>query len=218
MSARIALIHATRAAIDPVEDAFSEVWPEARHWSLLDEGLTKALDHAGHLIEEISERFIRLANYAADTDIDGMLFTCTAFGPAIEVCQRKFRFPTLKPNEAMFEAVLDRGDTIGSLASHPVTLTMLQEQLVVLAKERGRNVTIKPLLAEGAWNGLCAGHTDSHDQKVIETAKGLGDCDAILLAQFSMAPLTQAVQSNTQAVVVSSPHAAVRKMRGLIEK
>ena len=98
------------------------------------------------------------------------------------------------------------------------SLSLSKVNLNTDARVRGRNVTIKPLLAEGAWNELCAGHTDSHDQKVIETAKGLGDCDAILLAQFSMAPLTQAVQSNTQAVVVSSPHAAVRKMRGLIEK
>ena len=167
MTARIALIHATRAAIDPVENAFSEIWPEAQHWSLLDEGLTKALDQAGHLTKEISERFIRLAEYAASTDIDGMLFTCTAFGPAIEDCQRKFPFPALKPNEAMFETGIDRGDTIGLLASHPATLTILQGQLSALAKEHARNVTIMPLLAEGAWEELCAGHKDIHDQKFI---------------------------------------------------
>ena len=73
MTARIAVIHATRAAILPVEKAFSEIWPEAEHWSLLDEGLNQYLDRAGELTDDLRKRFVRLATYAADTGIDGLL-------------------------------------------------------------------------------------------------------------------------------------------------
>ncbi len=75
MTARIAVIHAVRAAILPVEKAFSEIWPEAEHWSLLDEGLNQFLDRAREPTDDLRERFARLATYAADTGIDGLLFT-----------------------------------------------------------------------------------------------------------------------------------------------
>jgi len=217
-AARIALFHATRAAIAPVEGAFKEIWPEASHWSLLDEGLTQAVDRAGGYTDEIGERFIQLATYAADSGPDAFLFTCTAFGPAMEECKRRFPFPTFKPNEALLEAGLKAGRRVGLLASHPVTLPMLTDQLQDLAKERGQSLTVVPKLADGAWNDLTAGRKQAHDDKLISAADALLDCDAILLAQFSMAPLLPAIQAKTKAPVLSSPHAAVAHLKGLFAK
>ena len=216
MTARIALIHATRAAIPPVEKAFSEIWPEAEHWSLLDERLNQYLDRAGELTDDLRKRFVRLATYAADAGIDGLLFTCTAFGPAMEECQREFVFPTLKPNEAMFEVAIESGRSIGLLATHPATLPLLEGQLTALATERGCKINIHSQLAAGAWDALTAGNQTSHDQMVIDAARNLDHCEVMLLAQFSMAPLEQAIQSTMTPKIVSSPHAAVRKMRGML--
>lgn len=212
---RIALFHATRAAITPIETAFAEIWPDADHWSLLDEGLTQAVDRAGGYTQEIEDRFIALANYVAETGPDALLFTCTAFGPAMEICQQRFPFPTFKPNEALLEQGLDAGRRIGLLASHPVTLPMLTGQLEALAKERGKELTVVPKLADGAWNDLTAGRKQAHDDKLLAAADALTDCDAILLAQFSMAPLLAAIQAKTTAPVLSSPHAAAAKLKDL---
>ena len=216
MTARIALIHATRAAIPPIELAFYEIWPEAEYWNLLDEGLNQILEGAGELTEEIHERFVRLATYAADTRIDGVLFTCTAFGAAMEECQKRFVFPTLKPNEAMFEIGIESGPHIGLLATHPVTLSMLEAQLELLAQNRGLDITIETQLAPGDWEALTNGNQKTHDNSVIDTAHLLGACDVILLAQFSMAHLAQTIPCALISKVVSSPGAAVRKLRKLL--
>ena len=216
MKSRIALINTTRAAISPVELAFSKIWPEAAYWNLLDEGLNQLLERAGELDEEIQKRFVRLATYAADTGIEGLLFTCSAFGPAMEECKKQFLFPTLTPNEAMFEVGIENGSSIGLLASHPVTLPMLATQLDLLSKERGRDITIQTQLAVGAWEALRAGDQKSHDKIVINSAHKLNHCDVILLAQFSMAPLTEDIQSVLKAKIISSPHAAVRKIRRML--
>jgi len=140
---RIAMIHATRASVSPVELAFHEIWPEANHRSLMDEGLAQAIDQVGELTAAISKRFVRLAEYAADTDVDAILFTFTAFGPVMEEGQRNFSIPVIKPNDPLLETALAVGMEIGLLASHPIALPMIEQQLKDLTYERGRTIDVR---------------------------------------------------------------------------
>ncbi|MDP7390338.1 MAG: hypothetical protein QGH07_00555 [Alphaproteobacteria bacterium] len=51
---RIALIHATVVSMDPTEQAFSELWPEADTFHLLDSSLSTDRAAAGELTDELS--------------------------------------------------------------------------------------------------------------------------------------------------------------------
>jgi hypothetical protein len=104
---RVALIHATALAVEPIQAAFHRLWPQARRMNLLDDSLSA--DHAragGELTPAMARRFVDLARHAQRTGCDGILFTCSAFGPAIEAAGAATGLPTLKPNEAMFEQAL----------------------------------------------------------------------------------------------------------------
>ena len=57
---RIALIHATRVAIEPIETAASELWPEAELITILEEGLSVDRAKSAELSVEISERIVLL--------------------------------------------------------------------------------------------------------------------------------------------------------------
>jgi len=61
---RIALIHATRVAIDPVETAAQKLWPEAELVSILEEALS--MDSAAGTVpaDELHDRIVDLARYA----------------------------------------------------------------------------------------------------------------------------------------------------------
>ena len=50
---RIALIHAVRVAMQPVEDAFRRHWPEAERVNLLDDALPGDRDRAGVLTPQV---------------------------------------------------------------------------------------------------------------------------------------------------------------------
>ena len=108
---RIALIHALKHSIAPIEAAFAQSWPQARLMNLLDDSLSADLARGGRGLDAaMHERFQRLAQYAVDTGAEGILFTCSAFGSCIEAAARQHApLPVLKPNEAMVEEAVHAG-------------------------------------------------------------------------------------------------------------
>ena len=123
---RIALIHALKHSIAPIEAAFAKAWPEARLMNLLDDSLSADLAQEGRLNDAMAERFLALGRYAAATGADAILFTCSAFGPCIEeVARAHAPMPVLKPNEAMIERAAAMGRRIGLLSTFPPTLASM---------------------------------------------------------------------------------------------
>ena len=70
---RIALIHALRHSIAPIEAAFAKLWPDARLMNLLDDSPSADLAREGRLTDGMTERFLRLGRYAAGTGADAPL-------------------------------------------------------------------------------------------------------------------------------------------------
>ena len=97
---RIFLIHATSLAIAPINDSFKKLWPEARLSNLLDDSLTTDLQQAGEINQALIDRFIKLARYAHESGADGIIFTCSAFGSAINVCKEVLPIPVLAPKRS----------------------------------------------------------------------------------------------------------------------
>src|SRR5437762_11527781 len=93
----------------PVHAAFARLWLEAECTDLLDTALSVDRERDGELTPAMTRRIAALAEYADGTGAAGILFTCSAFGEAIEAAASASRVPVLKPNEAMFEAALGVG-------------------------------------------------------------------------------------------------------------
>ncbi|MCX4196630.1 aspartate/glutamate racemase family protein [Methylobacterium organophilum] len=82
----------------------------------------------GAISERMIERFVRFGRYGHDMGADGILITCSAFGPAIDRLIESVPVPVLKPNEAMFRAAIAQGARIGMLATFgPSVGTMTDE-------------------------------------------------------------------------------------------
>ena len=214
---RICLIHAVRVAIDPVAEAFKRLWPEAQLMNLLDDSLS--LDHQrdGVLTPAMTQRFESLGRYATTTGVDGILFTCSAFGPAIESVQRLLApLPVLKPNEAMFGEAFGAGRELGLLASFTPSLAPMAAEFAVMAAACGSSATLHTACAPEAMPALHRGDGAAHDAMLAREAMQLKDCDAIMLAQFSTARARSAVEQATGKPVLTSPDAAVRAMQAAL--
>ena len=207
---RIALIHALKHSIAPTEMAFAALWPEARLVNLLDDSLSADLARDGAIMPAMTERFLTLARYAAGSGADGILFTCSAFGPCIEACARELSpLPTLKPNEAMIEEAIAAGLRIGLLATFPATLRSMPPEFPP-------QIDLVPQLVDGALAALDRGDTAEHDRRIVAAATALKDCDVIALAQFSMAHAAARVAEATGRAVMTTPGSAVRKLKRLL--
>jgi Asp/Glu/hydantoin racemase len=217
VGARITLIHAVAVAIPPVLEAFREGWPDAEVANLLDDGLTGALAREGGLTPRIEQRIRDLATYAARSGADGILFTCSAFTPAMDLARGDVTIPVLKPDEAMFAAALDVGRRIGVVATFPGTIPVAEPQIRAAAAARGIDVEIVSAAIPEAFKAMNAGDTATHDRLVVDAAVALAPrVDVICLAQFSMARARAAVQTRIPIPVLTSPTAAVNRLRSLL--
>ena len=207
---RIALIHALEHSLAPTAASFAKLWPEARLMNLLDDSLSADLARDGKLTDTMTERFLSLGRYVSDTGANGILFTCSAFGPCIEAVARAHApMPVLKPNEAMIERAVAEGRKIGLLSTFPPTLASMP-------REFPASVEIVPKLAEGALAALDRGDRATHDRLVREASKDPRGCDVIALAQFSMAPAAAQVTEATGRPVLTTPDSAVMKLKNVL--
>ncbi len=220
---KIALIHATPLAMEPVSESFSRFWPRVRRMNLLDDCLSQDLAAAGSLDDAMTARIVSLARYAQESGAHGILFTCSAFGPAVEEAARTTGVPTLKPNEAMFAEALAYCAGVGDLGCParvgllttfaPAALPMRDE---FLATAGGADVELVCECADGAMAALNAGNAAEHDRLVVAHAQALAQCDVVMLGQFSMARSQSAVANALGKPVLTSPDSAVRLLQRIL--
>lgn len=213
---RIALIHAVRAAMAPVEEAFQANWPEVRRSNLLEDSLSADMEAAGELTDGLSNRIVALARYSASTGANGILFTCSAFGSAIDKAATMLPMPVLKPNEAMFEQALDSGRRIGMLATFKPAVASMEQEFHEMVVHNDAKATLETLVVPGAREALVAGDLELHDGLISEAASNLAHCDAIMLAHFSMSTAEARVRAKVRNKILTAPNSAIFKLRALI--
>ena len=210
---RIALIHATPVAIAPIVAAFRETWPEAQTTNLLDDSLATDVAAEGKISERMIERFVTLARYVHGSGADAILFTCSAFGTAIEAARAVMPILVLKPNEAMLDEALAAGSRISMIATFEPSFPSLRAELDELARAKHIQLKVVTRAVPEALKALHAGNADEHDRLIAKAAADLGPCDALVLGQFSMASAARLIPSRPGRKVLTSPASAIARLR-----
>ena len=214
---RIALVHAMPIAIEPVAHVFREQWPQARITHLMDDSLPADLTAAGSITPAIVERFVTLARYCETSGANAILFTCSAFGTAIEAAKGAVKVPVLKPNEAMLDEALAAGPTLGVIATFEPSIPSLKKEFEELASSRGIKLKLKTRTVPAAIAALQRGHVSEHDSLIAAAAAEMGQCDALVLGQFSMARAAAGIPKAPGRKVLTSPHSAVTRLKRIFD-
>jgi hypothetical protein len=212
----IYLIHATPVSMAPINEAFVRLWPEARLANLLEDSLSGDLADAGALTPALTERFLKLATYASESGADAILFTCSAFGDAIDRCKRALNIPVLKPNEAMIEQALQSTGKLALLATFPPAIASMVEEFEQHALEQGQPLVLTSYICDDAFEALRNGNQERHDQLITERARLVTDSDLLCFAQFSMTSAAGQASQASGLKVLTTPDSAVLKLRRLL--
>lgn len=219
---RIALIHALQHSVAPINEALARDWPQATRMNLIDDSLSADLARSGQLDAAMHARFATLTDYAVACGAQGILFTCSAFGPCISAAAlRHPGLPVFKPNQAMVadaEAAAHSsgggggsgggGAKIGLIASFAPTLQSMPAEFspdTALALE----------FADGAMAALDRGDMAGHDAAVLRAGQRLQarGCTLMALAQFSMARAAPGLRQTLGLPVLTTIDSAVAALR-----
>lgn len=229
-SPRIMLISALAQSPGPAMAAMREVWPEAAPRNLIDDSLAGDFAAIGSISAAIHERFLTLGRYAAASGdgtepTRGILFTCSAFRPAIERVKADLAIPVVTPNEGAFDEALaacrDRqgGGRVGLLLTFEGSVAPLTGEIHAMADAIGQaRPQIVPAVATGALEALQAGEGERHDALSAAAADALPPVDVIVVGQFSMARAAPLVAARRPEPVLTTPHMAAAKLRRLVEQ
>ncbi|WP_417436690.1 hypothetical protein [Idiomarina abyssalis] len=208
---KVVLIHATQLAMQPICDAFEELWPDANITHLLDEELSIRRSQVDELTSDLYRRVTSLVELAMLSGADAVMFTCSAFGDAIEHAKKTVDIPVLKPNEAMFEEAIKSPKDVILMGTFPPAMEGMAEEFrssFSSDTKRQFDLVCLPSAREVLKEGRTDVHNDIHLQEALKHQDKL-----IMLAHFSSSVAKPMLSSNTTNVVLSAPHSAVKKLK-----
>ena len=210
---KIILIHAVIAAMEPIKKAFAQYWPEAKILNILDETLSDERAKSNNLTEALFKRILELVEYAVAMRADGILFTCSAFGEAIDAAAEKVSIPVLKPNEAMFRLALEKGKNIGMVASFQPAVAGMEKEFYEIAQQTNPLATIRTICVPAAKEALNRGDIETHNRLMAKAASEFSTEDIILLAHFSSSTAFELASSESGKMILTSPKSAVELLK-----
>jgi len=217
---KIYLIHAVDVSINPSKTSFSKLWPDAHITNILEESLASDLKEDGGMTDAMKVRFKTIGQYCADAGATAILFTCSAFGSAIEEVKPLHDLPILTPNEALFEEVLELGGKIALLTTFEPSVAALRSELSEMSKVRNKSVEVDSVMVPGALDALRAGDQEEHNRLIVKVATDVATQNkgysAIVFGQFSMSPAASAAQEKIDIPVLTTPDCAVRKLKQML--
>ena len=213
---KLFVIHATRISVAPAEASFDKHWPLARICNLLDDSLASDRQADGEITPSMLRRFEMIAAYCAEAGADAILFTCSAFGSAIEHVKRLHDIPILTPNEALFDSVLELGGPLALMTTFGPSIPALRDELSAMSATRGQSLQPDAVVVDGALDALLAGDQALHDRLIADKAVALRGYSAIMFGQFSRAGAAELAQPRTQIPILTTPDCAVQKLMRLV--
>ncbi|WP_026930052.1 aspartate/glutamate racemase family protein [Glycomyces tenuis] len=213
---RIALISAVTAAIPPARDALSEAFPEAQVWNLLDDRLLSDADARGGLDGGLRSRMARLIGHALAEGADGVLLTCSLYGPVAQ----GFRSdrPVLAPDEAAFADIARAGyGRVLVVASFEAARDDSVARLSEALDASGAEADVRGLAVPAAMAATRAQDAEGLVTALIDACRPLApEVEAVFLAQYSLAPAGERLRAALGVPVVSGPASSAAALRRLL--
>ncbi len=209
---RVAVIHTVAMLAERFKGLLAETYPGLDCFHVVDESLLQDLIRHGQSPDLVA----RVAGHVVLAEKAGaslIVFTCSSTSPAIDTARQLVSVPVVKIDDAMAAEAAAIGGRIGLVCTTPSTVEPSANLIRSHAATAGKTVEIEVSLNHAAYEALMAGDRAQHDAIVEEAATRLAPaCDAIVLAQASLAHLAEPIGRKVTVPVLSSPQNCIRSL------
>lgn len=174
----------------PFAAPFAAANPDIQIYNIMDDSLLPDTRKYDGMTATIASRMLNYAKAAEGSGADGIIVTCTSVNQATKMIRPLLNIPIMNIEEPVAEMAAAAGTRIGVLATLPTSPSAISRVIQEKANEMGKQVEIVPVVAEHAFDVLCAGDRKKHDEMVCEALYKLAkEVDCIAFAQISMSLL-----------------------------
>ncbi len=175
---------------NPHVKAYADEVGDLTVYNIMDDSLLRATLDDGGMTATTASRMLHYAKAAQESGADGIIVTCTSVNQATKYIRPLLNIPILNIEEPVAEMAVAAGKKIGILATLPSSPVAIERVMREKAAEQGKEIEVVVRVAEGAFDVLCAGDRDKHDEMVCQALYQLAqEVDCIAFAQISMSLL-----------------------------
>lgn len=216
----LGLVHTSATLVPVFAELCNKYLPGIKVFNIVDDSLIKNTIACGELTPSTSKRVVNYAASAQEAGADLILFTCSSIGPAVETAATLTGVPVLRVDQPMADKAVLTGQRIGVIATLSTTLEPTADLVRRRALVANKEIELKTVLCEGAFDALMCGDAATHDKKVGDALKELvKEVDVIVLAQASMARVVESLNEAEQKVpILASPPIAMEYLANLLNK
>jgi Asp/Glu/hydantoin racemase len=216
--AKIAAIYTGAVLVAPLSGMLKEALPGCTVMNMLDDSLIADCIAADGLTKDVTRRLCNLYQIAYEAGADCILNTCSSVGEVVDIGREIVPIPIVRIDDAMAKLAVETASRVGVVATLRTTLGPTVRLIQSWASKLGKTVTVVEGLADGAFAAASAGEAETHDRLIREAAQRIaGDCDAIVLAQGSMAKMEVSLRRITGMPVYSSPALGIAAVKAIFE-
>ena len=215
----LALIHTSATLVPVFAELCGKHLPHIKTFNIVDDSLIKNTIACGELTASTSRRVVNYAGSAEEAGADFILYTCSSIGAAVETAATLTGVPVLRVDQPMADKAVQTGKRIGVIATLSTTLEPTSDLVRRRAIAAGKEIELKAVLCEGAFEALMSGDAATHDAKVGDALKQLSkEVDVILLAQASMARVVDALdEADKRVPILASPITAIEYLATILK-
>ena len=215
----LGLIHTSATLVPVFAELCSKYLPGVKTFNIVDDSLIKNTIARGALTPDTAKRVVNYAASAQEAGADYILFTCSSIGPAVETAATLTGVPVLRVDQPMADKAVQTGKRIGVIATLSTTLNPTSDLVKRRALVAGKEIDLKSVLCEGAFEALMNGDAATHDKKVGDALKQLvNEVDVIVLAQASMGRVVDSLdESDKKIPILASPTIAIQHLAEILK-
>ncbi|MFI3206100.1 MAG: aspartate/glutamate racemase family protein [Clostridia bacterium] len=175
---------------NPHIKAYADEVGDLEVYNIMDDSLLKSTIADGGMTPTTASRMLNYAKAAEASGADGIIVTCTSVNKATKYIRPLINIPIVNIEEPVAEMAVKAGKKIGILATLPTSPGAIERVMREKAAEQGKDIEIVTRIADGAFDVLCSGDRDKHDEMVCDALYKLAEeVDCIAFAQISMSLL-----------------------------